>query len=55
MLLPKLTGDPNATTTLATTLVALGQQSLVPTLSQPITALQSYNLGLPELYQQGFG
>jgi hypothetical protein len=55
LLLPKLTGDPNATTSLAGALVALGQQSLVPALSQPITALQSYNLGLPELYQQGFG
>jgi hypothetical protein len=55
LLLPKLTGDPNAATALANTLVALGQQSLVPALSQPITALQSYSLGLPELYQQGFG
>ena len=55
LLLPQLTGDPNATNTLVATLTALGQQSLIPTLSQPITALQSFNLGLPELYQQGFG
>ncbi len=55
LLLPSLTGDPNATASLAQTLSALGQQALLPTLSAPITALQSYNLGLPELYQQGFG
>jgi outer membrane receptor protein involved in Fe transport len=28
---------------------------LVPHLSAPISALQAYNLGLPTLYQQGFG
>jgi hypothetical protein len=28
---------------------------LLPALSTPITALQSYNLGLPIVYQQGFG
>lgn len=55
LLLPTLTGDPNAATTLAMTLGALGQQALIPALSEPITALQSFNLGLPELYQQGFG
>jgi hypothetical protein len=55
LLLPQLTGDPNATNTLVATLTALGQQALIPNLSQPITALQSFNLGLPELYQQGFG
>jgi hypothetical protein len=55
LLLPVLTGDPNATATLASTLGALGQSALIPTLSAPITSLQSYNLGLPELYQQGFG
>ncbi|PWU07732.1 MAG: TonB-dependent receptor [Terriglobia bacterium] len=54
-LLPLLSGDPNATTAVATALTALGQQALIPNLSQPITALQAYNLGLPTLYQQGFG
>src|SRR5262249_46211234 len=54
-LLPLLSGDPNATTNIANALAALGQQALIPNLSQPITALQAYNLGLPTLYQQGFG
>ncbi len=55
LLLPILTKDPNATTNLVTALTALGQQKLIPNLSQPISALQAYNLGLPTLYQQGFG
>lgn len=29
--------------------------SLLPSLAQPINALQAYNLGLPIVYQQGFG
>jgi len=31
------------------------QPSLVPALAAPINALQSFNLGLPIVYQQGFG
>jgi hypothetical protein len=54
-LLPTLTGDPNAATSLATALTAAGQGKLVANLSVPITALQAFNLGLPTLYQQGFG
>ena len=54
-LLPLLAGDPNATTNIVNALTALGQQALIPNLNQPITALQAYNLGLPTLYQQGFG
>jgi len=54
-LLPVVTGDPNATATLVAAMTALGQQALIPNLSQPLTALQAYNLGLPTLYQQGFG
>ena len=49
------TGDPNFPTTLGGILAGAGQARLVPALSQPITALQSYALGIPELYQQGFG
>ena len=49
------TGDPNFPTTLGGILAQAGQARLVPALSQPITALQSYALGIPELYQQGFG
>jgi hypothetical protein len=36
-------------------LQAAGQASLVSTLSQPVSALQSLSLGLPTFYQQGFG
>lgn len=54
-LLAVLTGDPNVPVQVAGTLQALGQTRLVPNLSQPITSLQAYNLGLPTFYQQGFG
>jgi hypothetical protein len=54
-LLPALTGNPNAAADLAATLTQLGYPSLVANLNQPSTALQAYNLGLPTLYQQGFG
>ena len=54
-LLPLLTGDPNAATAVATGLTAIGQGKLVANLSAPLTALQAFNLGLPTLYQQGFG
>ncbi len=36
-------------------LQATGQSSLVPILSQPISSLQAFSLGLPTFYQQGFG
>ena len=49
------TGDPNFPATLGGILAQAGQARLVPALSAPITALQSYALGIPELYQQGFG
>ena len=55
LLLPRLTGDPNAAATLAGALTQLGQTKLLPNLSAPITSLQAYNLGIPTLYQQGFG
>ena len=35
--------------------VELVVERFVPALSAPITSLQSYNLGLPTVYQQGFG
>ncbi|MBM3723808.1 MAG: hypothetical protein FJW40_00065 [Acidobacteria bacterium] len=49
------TGDPSFPNTVAALLTASGQQRLIPNLTQPITALQSFALGIPELYQQGFG
>jgi hypothetical protein len=54
-LLNSVAGDPNFATSLGATLTALGQSQLVPNLSQPISALQAYNLGQPTFYQQGFG
>lgn len=53
--LNQATGNPNFATGLASTLASLGKASLIPNLSAGITSLQSYNLGLPEFYQQGFG
>ncbi|MFB3826140.1 MAG: carboxypeptidase regulatory-like domain-containing protein [Bryobacteraceae bacterium] len=54
-LLPMLTGDPNATAAVAGALTAIGQPRLAANLQVPISALQAFNLGLPVLYQQGFG
>jgi hypothetical protein len=54
-LLPTFTGDPNAAAAVAAALVAIGKPNLVPNLAQPITSVQAFNLGLPTLYQQGFG
>jgi hypothetical protein len=53
--LQSATGDANFPNTLASILTSAGQQALLPALSEPISALQSYSLGIPELYQQGFG
>jgi hypothetical protein len=46
---------PGTTAATSEGLAALGRADLVPALSAPITSLQSYNLGLPTVYQQGFG
>src|SRR5205823_14681503 len=54
-----LVGDtffgPGTTTSVASTLVAVGRADLVPNLSASITSLQAFNFGLPIVYQQGFG
>jgi hypothetical protein len=55
LVLNSAAGDPNFSTRLAATLAAAGRQSLVPALQAPLTALQSFSVGLPEFYQQGFG
>lgn len=55
LVLNNFAGDPNFATRLGETLAAAGQARLIPNLSAPLTALQSFNLGLPEFYQQGFG
>ena len=54
-LLNVATGDPNTATQLSGLMALAGRQDLVPYLNQNISALQAYNLGLPILYQQGFG
>lgn len=47
--------DPNAATSLGFALQAFGHPELVGSLSDSITALQAYSLGVPLYYQQGFG
>ncbi len=49
------TGNPNLPTQISQILTAAGQTRLIANLSTPVTALQSAALGIPELYQQGFG
>jgi hypothetical protein len=46
---------PSTTNSVADGLTAAGRADLVPNLSAPITSLQAFNLGLPIVYQQGFG
>jgi hypothetical protein len=55
LVLQNATGDPNITSVIGQYLAAAGQPQLIPSLSAPITSLQSYALNLPVLYQQGFG
>jgi hypothetical protein len=45
----------SAATSLATTLTAAGQSGLAASLSDSISALQAFALGVPLSYQQGFG
>jgi hypothetical protein len=48
-------GGQAALTAIQAYLVASGQSALLPNLSQPVSALQAFSLGLPTYYQQGFG
>jgi hypothetical protein len=54
-LLDLATGVPNLDQALAAQLTSLGQAPLAANLGDTVTALQSYNLGIPTFYQQGFG
>jgi hypothetical protein len=54
-LLNTVSGNANLATQVSQILTAAGRQTLIPSLSEPITALQAYSLGLPSFYQQGFG
>ncbi|MBL8231330.1 MAG: TonB-dependent receptor [Bryobacterales bacterium] len=50
-----VTGDATLPATLTGVLTAAGQQRLIPNLTQPLSALQSYSLGLPTFFQMGVG
>jgi Carboxypeptidase regulatory-like domain len=54
-LLNVVADNPQESANLTSILKAAGQSQLAPVLNQSITALQAFNLGLPVLYQQGFG
>ncbi len=49
------TGSTAAVALIQQGLQASGQSALIPNLSQPVSALQAFSLGLPTFYQQGFG
>ena len=46
---------PGTTAGAAAGLAAAGRTDVIPNLTAPITSLQSFNFGLPIVYQQGFG
>jgi hypothetical protein len=46
---------PPTTLSQLQTFLATNNSALLPNLAVPINALQSFNLGLPIVYQQGFG
>lgn len=53
--LGNLTGNPGLGATLSQRLNAAGRPQLLSNLNAPISALQAAALGMPALYQQGFG
>src|SRR5204863_10078115 len=46
---------PGTTAGAAAGLAAAGRADVISNLTAPITSLQSFNFGLPIVYQQGFG
>ncbi|HEY2932597.1 MAG TPA: TonB-dependent receptor [Acidobacteriota bacterium] len=48
-------GGPTVASGVGAALVQLGRADLVPALSDPISAVQSFNFGLPTSFFQGFG
>src|SRR5262249_47377751 len=46
---------PGTSSSIRAALALSGRADLVPSLSASITSLQAFNLGLPIVYQQGFG
>ena len=55
LILNTVTGNPNFSSGLATTLASLGQAQLASNLNDPLNSLQAFSLGLPVVYVQGFG
>lgn len=55
VLVNSISKNPNAATGLAATLTAAGQSALAASLTDSITSLQAFALGIPLYYQQGFG
>lgn len=53
--LVNLTGDATLPAMLNAYLTSAGQQRLIPNLSQPLTSLQAFHLGLPSIFQMGVG
>ena len=53
--LNQASGIPDVANLLGQYLTSIGQPGLAGALNQPISALQSYNLGIPAYYLQGFG
>jgi hypothetical protein len=53
--LATLTGDPALPSMLTSFLAAAGEQRLIANLSQPLTSLQAFHLGLPSIFQMGTG
>src|SRR5262249_31785451 len=53
--LNRVTGDPGRSAVLGEALVQSGRTDLVQALKMPISSLQAFKLGMPELYIQGFG
>lgn len=49
------TGNPSLPQQIAGVLQQAGRPQLAANLQQPVSALQSFSLGLPTFYQQGFG
>lgn len=55
LILNAAAGSPSFSDQLALLLAALGRPALAASLAQPVSSIQSFSLGLPAAYIQGFG
>jgi hypothetical protein len=55
LVINNLAGSDTAATGIGSALAQLGRADLIPNLSAPISAVQSFNFGLPTSFFQGFG